>query len=58
MTKCLLLTQAIGGTTYWEEDGLYNVSGGCSNIASLPTLTFTLDGTEYPLSPQDYVLQV
>ena len=56
--KSHLLTQAIGGITYWEEGGLYNVTGGCGNIASLPTLTFTLDGTEYPLSPQEYVLQV
>ena len=58
LIKCLLLMQAIGGTTYWEEGGLYNVTGGCSNVASLPTLTFTLDGTEYPLSPEEYVLQV
>ena len=50
--------QAIGGVNYWKEAGLYNVTGGCSKISSLPTITFTLDGTDYPLTPQEYILQV
>ena len=50
--------QAIGGVNYWEEAGLYNVTGGCSRITRLPTITFMLDGTDYPLTPQEYILQV
>ena len=50
--------QAIGGVNYWSDASLYNVSGGCSKISTLPTITFTLDGTDYPLSPHDYILQV
>ena len=53
-----LKVQAIGGVNYWDDAGLYNVTGGCSKIFSLPTITFTLDGTDYPLSPQEYILQV
>ena len=56
--SCLYMPQAIGGVKYWAETGLYNVTGGCSRISSLPTLIFTLDGTDYPLNPEDYVLQV
>ena len=52
------MPQAIGGVKYWAETGLYNVTGGCSKISSLPTITFTLDKTDYPLDPEDYVLQV
>lgn len=52
------MPQAIGGVKYWAETGLYNVTGGCSKISSLPTIIFTLDGTDYPLDPEDYVLQV
>ena len=54
----LYMPQAIGGVKYWAETGLYNVTGGCSKISSLPTITFTLDKTDYPLDPEDYVLQV
>ena len=54
---CLPL-QAIGGVNYWDDAGLYNVSGGCSEISTLPRITFTLDGTDYSLDPQDYILQV
>lgn len=50
--------QAIGGVNFWEAAGLYNVTGGCSKISSLPSIVFTLDGTDYPLNPQEYVLQV
>lgn len=34
------------------------VSPDCSGIDQLPELSFTLDGTKYPLSPSDYVLKV
>ena len=53
-----LSVQAIGGVNFWEAAGLYNVTGGCSKISSLPTIVFTLDGTDYPLTPQEYILQV
>jgi len=34
------------------------VRPNCANLDSLPTITFTLDGIDYPMSPRDYVLQV
>jgi len=30
----------------------------CENIASLPTITFTIGGVEFPLTPQDYLMRV
>jgi len=30
----------------------------CGNIASLPTITFTIGGVEFPLTPQDYLMRV
>merc|ERR1711907_123434 len=29
----------------------------CSKIDTLPTITFTIDGKDYPLTPQMYVLK-
>lgn len=34
------------------------VATDCSNISSLPTITFTLGGVEYPLTGEDYVLKI
>jgi len=34
-----------------------NVSADCSNVDSLPTLTFTFNGVDFPLEPSFYVLQ-
>jgi len=34
------------------------VETDCSNQSSLPTITFTLGGVEYPLTSDDYVLKV
>lgn len=34
------------------------VNADCSNISALPTLSFTIDETQYDLAPSDYVLQV
>jgi cathepsin D len=34
------------------------VKQDCSNLNQLPELAFTIDGTTYPLGPEDYVLQV
>lgn len=34
------------------------VAQDCSGIESLPEISFTIDGTTYPLAPEDYVLQV
>jgi hypothetical protein len=53
-----MLVQAIPGMVYWEDAGLYNVSGGCAAIPSLPPLTFTIDNVDYTLSPEQYILQV
>jgi len=30
----------------------------CENIDSLPTITFTIGGAEFPLAPQDYLMKV
>ncbi|XP_067387928.1 gastricsin-like isoform X3 [Emydura macquarii macquarii] len=38
-----------------NSDGEYVVS--CSNISSMPTISFTISGTSFPLSPSAYVLQ-
>jgi len=38
-------------------DGI-TVSEDCSNLDSLPDLTFTMDGHDYTLTKDDYVLQV
>jgi len=35
-----------------------SVESNCSNLASLPTVSFTIDSTVYPLAPADYVLKV
>ena len=34
------------------------VKKDCSNIKDLPTLTFTIDSTEYALEGSDYALQI
>lgn len=50
--------QAIPGLVIWEEAGVYNVSGGCEAVHTLPPLTFTINGTDYTLTPEQYILQV
>lgn len=34
------------------------VAKDCSGLDQLPEIAFTIDGTKYPLAPEDYVLQV
>lgn len=34
------------------------VNDDCSGIDALPTITFQIDGIDYPLTPNDYVLKV
>jgi hypothetical protein len=38
-------------------DGI-SVKSDCSNLKDQPNLTFTMDGQDYELTPQDYVLQI
>jgi len=38
-------------------DGI-KVRRTCAGVDKLPTLSFTIDGTEYPLTPEDYVLKI
>jgi len=35
-----------------------NVKSDCSNIGSLPVLTFTIDGKDYPLTAEEYVIKI
>jgi len=35
-----------------------SVSSDCSNLSSLPTISFTIDSQVYPLAATDYVLQI
>lgn len=35
-----------------------DVAQDCSNMETLPDITFTIDKREYPLTAQDYVVQV
>lgn len=52
--------QGIPGLVYWSDVGVYNVTGGCTSsaIQKLPLLTFTIDGVDYSLAPQDYIIRV
>ncbi|XP_073522850.1 gastricsin-like isoform X1 [Phyllobates terribilis] len=47
------LMQSIGAQQ--DQNGQYAVS--CDNIQSLPTISFTISGTSFPLPPSAYVLQ-
>ncbi|XP_044307238.1 gastricsin-like [Varanus komodoensis] len=47
------LMQYIGAQE--DSNGEYVVS--CSNIQSMPTITFTINGNNFPLSPSAYVLE-
>ncbi|CAO1639262.1 unnamed protein product [Sympodiomycopsis kandeliae] len=49
-----ILNKEIGAKQGWQ--GQYSVD--CEKLSSLPTLNFKFDGKDYPLSPQDYILQV
>jgi len=44
-----IITPLVEGITV-EED--------CSNVSSLPDITFTFDSTDYPLTAEDYVVKV
>lgn len=48
-----ILNKEIGATKTWSG---YTVD--CEKISSLPDLTFTFDGKDYPLAASDYILQV
>ncbi|XP_071993524.1 cathepsin E [Engystomops pustulosus] len=50
-TDIQLLQEYIGAT---ETDGEYGVS--CSNLSSMPTVTFVINGNNYDLSPNQYTL--
>jgi hypothetical protein len=50
----------VGPTSICDEliKEIGTVESDCSNISSLPALTFTLGGTEYQLTSEDYVLKI
>lgn len=52
------IAQAVPGISYWPDADVYNVSGGCRAVAGLPDVTFTLDGIDYSLGPETYIIQV
>merc|ERR1740130_1454750 len=35
-----------------------SVAKDCSNLSTLPTVTFSIDSNKYPLAGSDYVLQI
>ena len=35
-----------------------SVKEDCSNLSTLPNVTFTMDGMDYELTPKDYVLNI
>ena len=51
-------TSLIAGPTHIIDPLIENiqVAGDCSNLKTLPSLTFTIDTIDYVLSPIDYVL--
>ncbi|KDN51374.1 putative PEP4-aspartyl protease [Tilletiaria anomala UBC 951] len=49
-----ILNKEIGATKSWN--GQYTID--CEKVKSLPNLTFTFDGKQYPLGPEDYILNV
>ncbi|KAK0553414.1 aspartic proteinase precursor [Tilletia horrida] len=49
-----ILNKEIGAKKSWN--GAYTVD--CSKISSLPDLTFTFDGKKYPISAEDYILNL
>lgn len=50
--------QAVPGLSYWADADVYNVTGGCGAVASLPDIVIKLDGADYTLSPQQYIAKV
>ena len=51
-------TSAIVMSTKGLIDQIPAVNTDCSNLSSLPTISFTFDGVDYPLEPEYYVLKV
>jgi cathepsin D len=49
------LNQDIGGT-FNPITGMYQVE--CNKIDSMPNVTFTISGKDFPLTPQQYVVQI
>lgn len=49
-----MINSAIGAKKGWQ--GQYSVD--CEKLSELPELVFNIDGKKYPLSPQEYILQV
>jgi hypothetical protein len=45
------------GRVLGEVNHRASISHDCSNLSQLPTVTFQLDGHDFELTPQDYVLQ-
>ena len=47
-----VLLQAIPGVQMDKSSGYWTVVGGCKNVASLPSITFQIGGTDYAMPPQ------
>ncbi len=50
--------QSVPGITLGRESGALEIIGGCSNISSLPNITFALGTGNFSLTPQQYIVQV
>ncbi len=50
--------QSVPGVFLGKESGALEIAGGCSNISSLPNITFSLGTGNFSLTPQQYIVQV
>ena len=50
--------QLLPGAVYWPDAGLYNITGNCQNLQSLPNITVTFGGQDFDIPPALWVIKV